>query len=158
MKSILTVFVVTILLACVSVTASAADALDLSTLSNKPSIEAVSLPKVSPTMPAMAPTSQPKIEAVFLPKTLPAMPTMAPTHLGGSLELNVSDLSTLGKNAQLDAAATMIKGPSPVTVTPMFAIKNGNVANQAGSVFTLPQAISANIIVYTPPIAIFGGA
>ena len=158
MKLILTVFVVTILLACVGVTASAADVLDLSTLSNKPSREAVSLPKVSPTMPTMAPTSQPKIEAVSLPRTLPAMPTMAPTHLGGSLELNVSDLSTLGKNAQLDAVATMIKGPSPVTVTPMFAVKNGNVTNQAGSVFTLPQAISANAIVYTPPIAIFGGA
>jgi hypothetical protein len=158
MKLILTVFVVIILLACVGVTASAADVLDLSTLSNKPSIEAVSLPKVSPTMPTMAPTSQPKIEAVSLPRTLPAMPTMASIHLGGSLELNVSDLSTLGKNAQFDAAATMIKGPSPVTVTPMFAVKNGNVTNQAGSVFTLPQAISANAIVYTMPIAIFGGA
>jgi hypothetical protein len=135
MKLILTLFVVTILFASVAVTASAADVLDLSTLGKKPSIEAVSLPRLSPTMP-----------------------TIAPTALGGNLNRNVLDLSTLGKKAQLNVSATMIKGPSPVTVTPMFAVKNTNVTNQAGSVFTLPQAISANPSVYTPPIAIFGGA
>lgn len=135
MKLILTVLVVTVLLASAAVTASAADVLDLSTLGNKPSIEPVSLPKVSPTMP-----------------------TVAPTSLGGNLNSNVLDLSTLGKKAQLDVNTTMIKGPSPVTVTPMFSVKNSNVTNQAGSVFTLPQAISASTTVYTPPIAIFGGA
>jgi len=135
MKLMLTVFVVTVLLASVAVTASAADVLDLSTLGKKPSIEAVSLPRLSPTMP-----------------------TIAPTSLGGSLKSNVLDLSTLGKKAQLDLTAAMIKGASPVTITPMFAIKNGNATNQAGSVYTLPQAISANASVYTPPIAIFGGA
>jgi len=135
MKLILTVFVVAVLLASVAITASAADVLDLSTLGKKPSIEAVSLPKVSP-----------------------AMPTIAPNALGGNLNSNVLDLSTLGKKAQLDANATMIKGASPITITPMFAVKNADVTNQAGSVFTLPQAISANPSVYTPPIAIFGGA
>jgi len=129
------ILIIAVLLASAAVTASAADVLDLSTLGKKPSIEAVSLPKLSPTMP-----------------------TIAPTTLGGSLKSNVLDLSTLGRKAQLDATATMIKGASPVTITPMFAIKNGNVTNQAGSVFTLPQAISANPSVYTPPIAIFGGA
>ncbi|MCX6672893.1 MAG: hypothetical protein NTY37_03845 [Methanothrix sp.] len=129
------ILIIAVLLASAAVTASAADVLDLSTLGKKPSIEAVSLPRLSPTMP-----------------------TIAPTSLGGSLKSNVLDLSTLGKKAQLDATTTMIKGASPVTITPMFAIKNGNVTNQAGSVFTLPQAISANASVYTPPIAIFGGA
>jgi hypothetical protein len=135
MKLILTVFVVTVLLASVAITASAADVLDLSTLGKKPSIEAVSLPKVSPTMP-----------------------TIAPTSLGSSLKSDVLDLSTLGKKAQLKVSESTIKGASPVTVTPMFSVKNSNVTNQAGSVFTLPQAISANASVYTPPIAIFGGA
>ena len=135
MKLMLTVFVVTVLLASVAVTASAADVLDLSTLGKKPSIEAVSLPRLSPTMP-----------------------TIAPNALGGSLKSNVLDLSTLGRKAQLDVTAAMIKGASPVTITPMFAIKNGNATNQAGSVYTLPQAISANASVYTPSIAIFGGA
>ena len=135
MKLILTVFVITVLLASVAVTASAADVLDLSTLGKKPSREPVSLPQLSPTMP-----------------------TIAPTALGGSSRVDVLDLSTLGKKAQTDVSATMIKGASPVTVTPMFAVKNTNLTNQAGSVFTLPQAISANPSVYTPPIAIFGGA
>jgi hypothetical protein len=135
MKLILTLFVVTVLLASVAATASAADVLDLSTLGKKPSMEAVSLPKLSPTMP-----------------------TIAPTTLGGNLNSNVLDLSTLGKKALLNVSTSMIKGPTPVTVTPMFSVKNGNVTNQAGSVYTLPQAISAAPSVYTPPIAIFGGA
>ena len=135
MKLILTLFVVTVLLASVAVTASAADVLDLSTLGKKPSIEAVSLPRLSPTMP-----------------------TIAATSLGGNLNSNVLDLSTLGKKALLNVNTTMIKDASPFTITPMFAIKNTNVTNQAGSVITLPQAISANPSVYTPPIAIFGGA
>jgi hypothetical protein len=135
MKLILTLFVVTVLLASVAVTASAADVLDLSTLGKKPNIEAVSLPRLSPTMP-----------------------TIAPTALGGNLNGNVLDLSTLGKKALLNVNATVIKGAAPITVTPMFAVKNTNVTNQAGSVFTLPQAISATPSVYTPPIAIFGGA
>jgi len=135
MKLILTIFVITVLLAGVIATASAADVLDLSTLGKKASIPAISLPQVSANMP-----------------------TIAPTALGGNVKSNVLDLSTLGKKASLNIAATMIKGPSPVTITPMFATRNSNASNQAGSVYTLPQAISANASVYTPPIAIFGGA
>jgi len=135
MKLILTIFVITVLLAGVIATASAADVLDLSTLGKKASIPAISLPQVSANMP-----------------------TIAPTALGGNVKENVQDLSTLGKKASLNIAATVIKGPGPVTVTPMFATRNSNASNQAGSVYTLPQAISANASVYTLPIAIFGGA
>ena len=108
MKLILTVFVVTVFLAGVMATASAADVLDLSTLGKKTSIEAISLPQVSPNMP-----------------------TIAPTALGGNVKSNVLDLSTLGKKARYNVIATMIKGPTPVTVTPMFAVKNTN-ADQPG--------------------------
>ncbi|MCK9565213.1 MAG: hypothetical protein M0Q43_04090 [Methanothrix sp.] len=135
MKLILTLFVVTVLLASVAVTASAADVLDLSTLGKKPSIEPVSLPRLSPTMP-----------------------TIAATSLGSNQNSDVLDLSTLGKKALLNVSTSMIKGASPVTITPMFAVKNTNVTNQAGSVYTLPLAISATPSVYTSPIAIFGGA
>jgi len=133
MKLILTVFIVTVLLACA---ASAAEVKELSTLGkNKASVEAVSLPKVSPNMP-----------------------TIAPTALGGNVKTAVNDLSTLGRKAALNVSTATIKGASPVTITPMFAVKNTNSTNLAGSVITLPQAISANASVYTPPIAIFGGA
>jgi hypothetical protein len=135
MKLILTVFVVTVLLASVILSASAADVLDLSTLGKKPSLEAVSLPQLSPTMP-----------------------TIAPTALGSSSKTDVLDLSTLGKKVQTNVSSTTIKGASAVTITPMFAVKNPDVTNQAGSIFTLPQAISASPSVYTPPFAIFGGA
>lgn len=135
MKLILTVFVVTVFLAGVMATASAADALDLSTLGKKTSIPAMSLPQVSQNMP-----------------------TIAPTALGGNVERAVLDLSTLGKKADINPNATNIKGPGAVTVTPMFAIKNPNAENRAGSVRTLPQAISASPSVVTPSIAIFGGA
>jgi hypothetical protein len=135
MKLILTLFVVTILLASVAITASAADVMDLSTLGKKPVVEAVTLPRLSPTMP-----------------------TIAPTALGGKIKTDVLDLSTLGRKAQVNANVSMIKGAAPVTVTPMFSVKNSNVTNQAGSVFTLPQAVAAAPSVYTPPIAIFGGA
>ena len=135
MKLILTIFVITVLLAGVIAAASAADVLDLSTLNKKTSVQAISLPQVSP-----------------------SMPTIAPTALGGFVKSNVLDLSTLGKKASLNVTTIMIKGPTPVTITPMFATRNSNVTNQAGDVYTLPQAISANASVYTPPIAIFGGA
>ncbi|MDD4579382.1 MAG: hypothetical protein PHF80_01760 [Methanothrix sp.] len=132
MKLILTVFIVAVLLAGA---ASAAEVKELSTLGKKASVEAVSLPKLSPTMP-----------------------TIAPTSLGGNVNTAVNDLSTLGKKAALSVSTATIKGASPVTITPMFAVKNANSTNLAGSVITLPQAISANASVYTPPIAIFGGA
>lgn len=135
MKLVLSVFVVTVLLAGTALTACATDALDLSTLNKKPVMDVISLPRLSPTMP-----------------------TTAATALGGNVKGDVLDLSTLGKKAQLDVNATTIRGASPITVTPMFAVKNDEVGNQAGSIYTLPQAISSGTIVYTPPFAIFGGA
>jgi hypothetical protein len=135
MKLILTVFVVSVLLVGVLATASAADVLDLSTLNKKPSLQAVALPQLTATMP-----------------------TTPPTALGGKVSKEVVNLSTLGKKVQTLANATMIRGSNPITFTPMFAVKNANVTNEAGTVFTLPQAISANPRVFTPPIAIFGGA
>jgi len=132
MKLILTIFVVLVLLAGVS---NAVGVLDLSTLNKNTTKQTIALPQVSPTMP-----------------------TIAPTNLGGNVESNVLDLSTLGKKVQSKVSATLIKGPTPITVTPMFSVKNTNVTTEAGTVFTLPQAISANPTVYTPPIAIFGGA
>ena len=134
MKLIFAVFVVSVLLAGVLATANAEDALDLSTLDKKPSLEPVALPQVSSNMPTEAPTS-------------PA-----------GNEKKVLDLSTLGKKAESTEGAILIKGPNPITVTPMFSVKNVNLTTKAGTVFTLPLAISASASVYTPPIAIFGGA
>jgi len=135
MKLILTVFVVTALLAGMAFSASAADVLDLSTLNKKPVMDVVQLPRLSP-----------------------AMPTTPATALGGDLKGDVLDLSTLGKKAALGVNVTTIRGATPITVTPMFAVKNNEAENQAGSVYTLPQAIPSGTIVYTPPFAIFGGA
>ena len=135
MKLILTVIVVSVFLAGVMSLASAADVLDLSTLNKKPILETIALPQVSPNMP-----------------------TIAPIALAGDEKKEVLDLSTLGRKAELNVSATLIKGANPVTITPMFAVKNTNVTTRAGTVFTLPLAISANASVYTPPIAIFGGA
>ena len=135
MKLILSVIVVSVFLAGVMSLASAADVLDLSTLNKKPILETIALPQVSPNMP-----------------------TIAPIALAGDEKKEVLDLSTLGRKAELNVSATLIKGANPVTITPMFAVKNTNVTTRAGTVFTLPLAISANASVYTPPIAIFGGA
>jgi hypothetical protein len=136
MKLILTVFVVSVLLAGVMATASAAEVMDLSTINKKPTLEPVALPQVSPNMP-----------------------TIAATSLQGNVKKKVLDLSTLGKKASLNVTTDMIKGSSPITITPMFSIRNANVTTTiASTVFTLPLGISANPSVYTPPIAIFGGA
>jgi len=129
------ILIVSVLLAGVLASASAADVLDLSTLNKKPSLQTIALPQLSATMP-----------------------TIPPTALGGKVSKEVVNLSTLGKKTQTLANAAMIRGSNPITFTPMFAVKNANVTNQAGTVFTLPQAISANPRVVTPPIAIFGGA
>lgn len=135
MKSILTVFVATVFLSAIIGAASAADVLDLSTLNKASKADAITLPPLSPTMP-----------------------TIAPTTLGGNVKSNVMDLSTLGKKVESTAPATSIKGASPITITPMFAVKNANAGNIGGTVFTLPQAISSGASVFTPAIAIFGGA
>ena len=136
MKLILTIFVVSVLLAGVMAMASAQDVLDLSTLNKKPHLQPVNLPQLSPTMP-----------------TTPA------TALGGNVKGEVLDLSTLGKK-KTSVPATIIQGATAITVTPNFAITRNEttLTGEANTVFTLPQAISANASVYTPPIAIFGGA
>lgn len=135
MKLILTVFVVSVLLASVLATASAEDVLDLSTLGKNTAQQTTALPQVSP-----------------------ALPTTATATLGGSVKTEVLDLSTLGKK-QLNPSipATSIKGPNPVTITPMFSIRNANITTVANTVYTLPQAVGANAV-YTPAFAIFGGA
>lgn len=135
MKSILTVFVAIVFLSGIMATASAADPLDLSTLNKTSKASAVALPQLSPTMP-----------------------TIAPTALGGNVKSNVMDLSTLGKKLEAAVPATAIKGATPVTITPMFAVKNANATGIGVTVFTLPQAVSSGASVITPPLAIFGGA
>jgi len=136
MKLILTVFVVLVLLVGILATASAEGALDLSTLNKK----------------------QAAMQPVVLPQLTPAMPTIPPTALGVRSNSDAIDLSTLGKKYNTSMTATMIRGPNPITVTPMFSVMNINMTGEANTVFTLPQAIAANPQVYTPPIAIFGGA
>ncbi len=135
MKSILAVFVATVFLSGILTAASAADVIDLSTLGKKSQADAITLPQLTP-----------------------SMPTIAPTTLGGNVKGNVMELSTLGNKAESTVAATALKGATPVTITPMFAVKNANTSNIGGSVFTLPQAVSSGASVYTLPIAIFGGA
>ena len=135
MKSILTIFAAIVFLSSIIAVASAADVLDLSTINKTSNANAITLPQLSPTMP-----------------------TIAPTNLGGNVKSNVMDLSTLGKKVESIAPATVIKGATPVTITPMFAVKNANTGNLGGTVFTLPQAVSSGASVITPTIAIFGGA
>ncbi len=136
MKSILTIFIATVFLLGIMAAASAADVIELSTLGKKPQVDAISLPQLSP-----------------------SMPTIAPAALGSNITSNAMDLSTLGKKVVSTVPATTIKGATPITITPMFAVRNTNTSNVAGStVFTLPQAVTSGNSVYTLPIAIFGGA
>jgi hypothetical protein len=134
MKFILTVLVASAILAGTLASASDQTPIDLSTLGNKVNLEPITLPQLTATMP-----------------TIPA------TALGGSVSSGVIDLSTLSKKKTASVAATFIEGSSPITVTPSFSIRNANVTAEASTVFTLPQAISANAV-YTPAIAIFGGS
>ena len=135
MKSILTAIVAIAFLSGIMSAASAADPLDLSTINKASKANVLTLPQLSPTMP-----------------------TIAPTALGGNVKSNVIDLSTLGKKVERAMPATTIKGATPVTITPMFAVKNANASNLGGTVFTLPQAVTSGASVITPAIAIFGGA
>jgi len=158
MKMILTVFVVSAILASVLATASAEGVLDLSTLGKNTAQQATALPQLSPTMPTATSEANTTQQVTALPQVSPAMPTTAPLTLGGNVKTNVLDLSTLGKKQVTPLAnMTMIKGPNPTTVTPMFSIRNANITTVASTIFTLPQAVGSNEV-YTPPIAIFGGA
>ena len=135
MKVTLTIIVVSMILAGVLVAAGADGVIDLSTLGKK-SMDTVSIPVLSQNMPGIL-----------------------ATYLGENSSPQVIDLSTLGKKTvESTTPPIMITGPTPTTFTPMFAIKNQNVTTQANTVFTLPVAVAANSTVYTPPIAIFGGA
>ncbi len=135
MKILLTIIVVSMLLAGVLIAAGANNAVDLSTL-GKNNLGTITIPVIS--------------------QGLASIPA---THLGENTTPGVSDLSTLNKpTVESTTSALKITGPSPVTITPMFSIKNQNISTQANTVFTLPLAISSNSTVYTPPIAIFGGA
>jgi hypothetical protein len=86
------------------------------------------------------------------------MPTIPPTSVGGTAKPGMVDLSTLGKKVAPSMPATVIKGPTPITVTPSFAIKNLNITGVANTIFTMPEAVTGNPTVWTPDIAIFGGA
>jgi len=120
--------------------ASASDVLDLSTLGKKPVIDPVSLPRVSSTMP----TSTGQAATAYVPL----------------------DLSTLGKVNKPKIDPLVIQGSTPITVTPMFSIRNGNISSGTNTVVTPAHALAGPEInyltpqttVYTPPIAIFGGA
>lgn len=138
MKSILTLFVATVFLSGIMAAASAADVIDLSTIDK---------------MDKTANTN-----TITLPQLSLSMPTIAPTALGGNTKSNVMDLSTLGKKVETTISATKIKSASPITITPMFAVKNPNTSEIGGTVFTLPQAVSSVANVYTFPIELFGGA
>ena len=135
MKAILILSVVLMLFAGVMAAAAADGVLDLSTLNKKP-VPTVALPRLTPTMPTNYTTN----------------------YLGSQTAKGVLDLSTLGKKYTTTMATTVIKGPTPITVTPSFTIRNNNVTSIANDIITQPQAISANTTIYTPPIAIFGGA
>jgi hypothetical protein len=137
MKSILTVSIVLMLFAGVFTAAAADGVLDLSTLGKKSDIQPVSLPM-----------------------STPSTPSYSNNYLGSQNAKDVLDLSTLGKKKIMsDENITTIKGSGPITITPSFSIVNTNLTStEAATIFTMPQAISANPIIFTPPIALFGGA
>lgn len=125
-----------VLLMLVSIfTAGAIDVIHLSTLDET---AAVSLPMISQYTPAISNVSP-----------------------------DVVQLSTLGKKIQRSTVEPKeLSAAKPVTITPSFAIMNANITAGTNTVITMPQALSGaqinylrpNVTVWTPPIAIFGGA
>jgi hypothetical protein len=137
MKAILTVSVIMMLFAGVMAAAGAEGVLDLSTLGKKPVSETMVLPQLTATMPT----------------------NYATNYLGSQASKGILDLSTLGKKTFTSATpGVSLKGSTPITVTLGFSIRNSNITTGANTIITQPQAISANTTIYTPPIAIFGGA
>jgi hypothetical protein len=129
MKTIIILSVVLMLFAG-AIAATAADGvLDLSTLTKKP------------------------VSTIALPQSTPAI-NYTTNYLGSKTTKEVLDLSTLGKKFTSTVAATLIKGPTPITVTPSFTIRNSNVTSVANDIITQPQAVTKNTTIYTPPIAI----
>ena len=129
MKTILTITVILVLFAGIIAATAADGVLDLSTLTKKP------------------------VSTIALPQSTPAINYTA-NYLGSKTTKEVLDLSTLGKKFTSTVAATLIKGPTPITVTPSFTIRNSNVTSAASDIITQPQAVTKNTTIYTPPIAI----
>jgi len=129
MKTILTITVILVLFAGIIAATAADGVLDLSTLTKKP-VSTIALPQ--PTSPI----------------------NYSANYLGSKTTKEVLDLSTLGKKFTPTVAATLIKGPTPITFTPSITIKNNNVTTAASDIITQPQAVTKNTTIYTPPIAI----
>jgi hypothetical protein len=145
MKALPVIIIISMLFAGVMAASAVGNILDLSTQGKKPQMEVVKLPRLTPYIP-----------------TYPVIDNTTPSGIVPLM------LSTLGRKSALPVyEPRSLSGIRPITVTPSFSIKNGNV-NTPGqiTVFTLPHAIkpqrgdnaSPAPTVYTPPIAIFGGA
>jgi hypothetical protein len=129
MKTILTITVVLVLFAGV-ITAAADGVLDLGTLNKKP------------------------VSTIVLPQSTSTINYAAANYLGSKTTKEVLDLSTMGKKFTSTVAATLIKGPTPIVITPSITIRNNNVTSVANDIITQPQAVTKNTTIYTPPIAI----
>ncbi|VVB64195.1 Uncharacterised protein [uncultured archaeon] len=130
MKTILTITVVLVLFAGVMTAAAADGVLDLSTLNKNP------------------------VSTIALPQSTSTVDYAAANYLGSKTTKEVLDLSTMGKKVTSTVAATLIKGPTPVTVTPSFTIRNNNGTSVANDIITQPQAVTKNTTLFTLPIAI----
>ncbi len=131
MKAILTLTVVLVLFAGVITAAAADGVLDLSTLNKNP------------------------VSTIALPQSTPTINHAAANYLGSKTTKEVLDLSTLDKKKVTPTvAATLIKGPTPVIITPSFTIRNNNVTSVANDIITQPQAVTKNTTLFTLPIAI----
>jgi hypothetical protein len=130
MKTILTITVVLVLFAGVITAAAADGVLDLSTLNKNP------------------------VSTIVLPQSTSTVDYAAANYLGSKTTKEVLDLSTMGKKVTSTVAATLIKGPTPVTITPSFTIRNNNGTSVANDIITQPQAVTKNTTLFTLPIAI----
>lgn len=141
MKS--TIFLaISLVLVSVALTVTATEVISLSTLDK---IEPVSLPRLSPYTSGIGYAS--------------AIDNASPA---GAVQL-----STLVRKAQRAAIEPKaLAAAKPVTITPSFAIMNANITAGTNTVVTMPHALSGsqinylrpNVTIWTPPIAIFGGA
>jgi hypothetical protein len=140
MKAKITIIILSLLFTGIMVEAQTVN--DLSTLGKKPDREIANLPRLTPYMPSLF---------------------MGETRSG----VTPVELSTLGKKNLMPRIEPRMLGSSiPITVTPSFSIRNQNLTAGANTVYTMPQALASsqinylnpNVTVYTPPIAIFGGA
>lgn len=145
MKTLTMLIVLSLFIAGAVSAASAAGVLDLSTLG-----------KTTTTM-----------EPVKLPRLTAYTPSITSYSDNLSPVVGVLDLSTLGKAVSRSTInARVLTGAKPITITPAIAIMNANVTSGANTVYTPAHALAGaqinnlipNATIYTPPIAIFGGA